>query len=174
MKIIKKLLLIIIMALPCSGLIAQTPKFGHIDLNAVFMVMPEYSAIQKTLDEETSKLESQFTVMREELTKLENDFAQNAANMTPQQQEQKRTEYVEMTQKVQAFLENAQQTLQQRQAELQQPVLDKLNKTIDDIGVEQGFLYIFQVNLAEISFALYYSSQSVDVTPFVKQKLGIQ
>ena len=95
MKILKHLLLIFLVALPFTGIFAQAPKFGHIDMNALFMVMPEYSAIQKTLDDETSKLESQLTVMREELTKLEIEFEKTAATLTPQEQEQKRTEYTQ-------------------------------------------------------------------------------
>ena len=174
MKIIKHLLLIFMATLPFTGIFAQAPKFGHIDMNALFMVMPEYSAIQKTLDEETTRLESQLTVMREDLTKLEREFEQTAASLTPQQQEQKQTEYMEMLERVQTFFSNAQETLQQRQMELQQPVIEKLHKAIDDVGAEQGMLYIFQVNVQQASFVLHYSSQSVDVTPFVKKKLGIQ
>ena len=174
MKIVKHLLLIFIVVLPFTGVFAQAPKFGHIDVNAVFMAMPEFSAIQKTLDDETARLESQFTVMKEDLTKMELEFEQTAANLTPEQQEQKRTEYFEMVEKVQAFVENSQQTLEQRYAELQQPVLNKLLKAVEDVGIEENMLYIFQVNIQQVSFALYYSSQSIDVAPFVKKKLGIQ
>ena len=134
MKILKHLLLIFLVALPFTGIFAQAPKFGHIDVSAIFMTMPEYSVIQKTLDDETSRLESQLTVMREELTKLEMEFEKTAATLTPQEQEQKQTEYMEMMEKVQTFFTNAQETLQQRQAELQQPVVDKLHKAIDDVG----------------------------------------
>ena len=173
MKTIRHLFLILLVILPCSRVLAQTPKFGHVDLNAIFMVMPEYSAIQKTLDDETSKLESQLTVMQEDLRKLEDDFAQNAANMTTQQQQQKSEEYNEMMGKIQVFFTNAQESLQQKQMELQQPVIDKLNKAIDDVGAEEGFLYIFQASSTDVSFVMFHSAQSVDVTSFVKKKLGI-
>jgi outer membrane protein len=165
-----KILLLLALALSCLSLSAQTLKFGHVDLNEVFMVMPEFKNIQKTLDDETSKLEMQFTVMREELQKLEDDYTKNLATLTTQQRQAKETEYTEMAEKVQNFYINAQQTLQQKQQELQMPVLEKLLKAIENVGEEEGFLYIFQIN-SERELTLYRSSKSIDVTPLIKKKL---
>jgi outer membrane protein len=164
----------LLLAIAFSGynLSAQTLKFGHVDLNQVFTAMPEFNNIQKTLEDETSKLEMQFTVMREELQKLEDDYTRNLANLTPQQRQAKETEYTEMAEKVQNFYISAQQTLQQKQYELQMPVLEKLLKAVETVGEEEGFLYIFQVN-AERELTLYRSTKSIDVTPLVKKKLGV-
>jgi outer membrane protein len=170
---VKHFIILLFAVLPLATLSAQAPKFGHIDINQLFMVMPEYNTIQKTLDSETAKLESQFTDMREELQKLESDYAQNAASLSQQQRQAKEAEYMTMLEKVQAFFTESQQKLQQRQQELQQPVIEKLHKAVDDVGAEEGFLYIFQVT-QEVSFTLYRSAQSIDVTPLVKKKLSIQ
>jgi outer membrane protein len=167
-----KILVLLAFVLSGLGLSAQALKFGHVDLNEVFMAMPEFTNIQKTLDDETSKLEMQFTVMREELQKLEDDYMKNQATMTTQQRQAKETEYTEMAEKVQQFFINAQQTLQQRQQDLQMPVLEKLLKLVEKIGEEEGFMYIFQIN-AERELTLYRSSKSIDVTPMIKRKLGV-
>ena len=53
---------------------------------------------------------------------------------------------------------------------LQIPVLEKLKRTIEEVGAEQGYLYIFEVNSG---LTLFHSSKSEDVTPMVKTKLGI-
>ena len=170
---VKKYLLFLLMVISGYGLSAQTPKFGHLDVNQVFMAMPEFSTIQKILEDETSKLEMQFTVMREDLQKFEEDYEKIAANLTPEQRQAKAREYSEMEEKIQQFFTNAQQTLQQRQYELQMPVMDKMLKAIEAVGDEEGFLYIFQIN-SEIELTLYRSSKSVDVTSLIKSKLGIK
>ena len=171
MKIIKQLLLLL-MIMSGIELSAQTLKFGHLDVNQVFMAMPEFEIIKKTLEDETSKLEMQFTIMREELQKFEDEYERTAANLTPQQRLSKEKEYSEMSEKVQQFFLNAQEKLQQRQHELQTPVMEKLLKAIETVGAEGEFLYIFQIN-NEIEITLYRSSQSIDVAPLVKKKLGL-
>jgi outer membrane protein len=108
--------------------------------------------------------------MREELQKLEDNYTRNLATLTAQQRQEKETEYTEMAEKVQNFYINAQQTLQQRQQELQMPVLEKLLKAVENVGEEEGFLYIFQIN-SERELTLYRSSKSIDVTPLVKKKI---
>jgi outer membrane protein len=173
MKKVKILLLLWVVAFFGFNLSAQTLKFGHVDLNEVFTEMPEFNNIQKTLDDETSKLEMQFTVMREELQKLESEYAKNREKLTAQQRQEKEKEYTEMAEKVQAFFTNAQQSLKQKQQELQTPVLDKLLKAVQAVGDEEGFLYIFQIN-SERELTLYRSQKSVDVTPLVKKKLGVK
>ena len=173
MKKGKYLLLLSIFAFAGLNLSAQTLKFGHVDLNEVFTAMPEFNKIQKTLEDETSKLEMQFTVMREELQKFEDDYTKNQNKLTTQQKQAKEKEYREMAEKVQNFFTNAQQTLKQRQQELQTPVLDKLLKAVQTVGEEEGFLYIFQIN-SERELALYRSPKSIDVTPLVKKKLGVK
>ena len=170
--IVKKYLFSVVIIMSGFGLYAQTLKFGHLDVNQVFMAMPEFSVIQKTLDGETSKLEMQFTVMREELQKFELEYEKIAANLTQQQRLAKEKEYSEMAEKVQQFFTNAQQTLQQRQYDLQMPVMEKLLKAIESVGDEEGFLYIFQIN-SEVEVTLYRSSKSIDVEPFVRKKLGL-
>jgi outer membrane protein len=170
MRVVKLLFLAIFMVLAASALQAQAPKFGHVSMEAVALEMPEYKQIQTVLDAETSRLESQFTTMKEELGRLEQEYQQKAATLTQEERKAKETELMEMQGKVQAFFENAQKTLQQKNQEMQVPVLDKLKKAIDAVGVEGGFLYIFEV---KSGLTLYHSSQSVDITPLVKAKLGI-
>jgi len=170
---VKKYLLMLLIVISGFGLSAQTLKFGHLDVNQVFMAMPEFNTIQKTIEDETSRLEMQFTNMREELQKFENEYEKIASNLTPQQRQDKEREYSEMAEKVQQFFTNAQQTLQQRQYELQMPVMDKMLKAIEEVGDEEGFLYIFQIN-SEYELTLYRSSKSIDVTLLIKKKLGVK
>jgi outer membrane protein len=170
MRLNKLLILGMVLMLSGAGLSAQSPKFGHIDVESVLLEMPEYKNIQTVLEAETGKLEEQFTTMREELGKLETDYQQNGAALTDAERQTKESELMTMQQKVQAFYTNAQQSLQQKNQELQMPVWDKLIKAIETVGSEGGFLYIFEV---KSGLTLYQSAQSVDIAPLVKAKLGI-
>ena len=170
MRIRKLVFLAIAMALTGSALKAQTLKFGHIDVEAILTEMPEYKNIQTVLEAETTKLEGQFTTMKEELGKLETDYQQKASTLSAEERAAKEKELTEMQQKVQAFFQNAQKSLQEKNQEMQTPVWEKLNNAIDEVGVEEGFIYIFEV---KSGLTLYYSTKSIDIAQMVKTKLGI-
>lgn len=149
---------------------AQAPKFGHISVADVVLQMPEYKNISTVMEEETKKFEDQLVVMREELQKIELEYEKNFETYSDAQRAAKEEEYMNMQQRIQEFFVNAQQTLQQKQNELQVPVLESFRKAVEAVGEENGFLYIFEINSG---LTLFNSSQSVDVTPLVKAKLGI-
>lgn len=71
--------------------------------------------------------------------------------------------------KMQNFYQQAQSDLQKQQEKLQVPILEKLRKTINEVGAENGFLYIFDLNTLQ-----FKSNDAIDVTPFVQKKLGIK
>jgi outer membrane protein len=149
---------------------AQAPKFGHISVADVVLQMPEYKNISTVMEGETKKFEDQLVVMREELQKIELEYEKNFETYSDAQRAAKEEEYMNMQQRIQEFFVNAQQTLQQKQNELQVPVLESFRKAVEAVGEENGFLYIFEINSG---LTLFNSSQSVDVTPLVKAKLGI-
>jgi outer membrane protein len=157
----------ILISMPLS---AQDLKFGHINIADVVLLMPEYKNISKIMEEETTRLETQFSGMREELTKIEIEYENNYLTYTAEQRVAKEQEYENMQQRVQEFFTNAQQSLQVKQQELQVPVLQKLRDAIEEVGKENGFLYVFEGNSG---LTLFQSAQSTDVTSLVKTKLGL-
>ena len=55
-------------------------------------------------------------------------------------------------------------------AVLMQPVMEKALNAIKEVGKENGFTYIFDMNAG----ILYAAENSQDVLPLVKKKLGLQ
>jgi len=73
-----------------------------------------------------------------------------------------------LVQRMQSYEANAQKEVQKKQQELLGPIYDKLEKAIKEVGDENDFIYVFDVNAL-----LYYSDQSTDITDLVKKKLGM-
>jgi outer membrane protein len=67
----------------------------------------------------------------------------------------------------------AQTQLQEKQAELFQPVYEKVEKAIKDVGKENDYLYIFN-SLQGSSLVFFDKEKSADVTTLVKAKLKIK
>ncbi len=158
--------------LSVTSLKAQQPmKFGHINSSELMALMPEMKAVQSQLESDYKEKENQLSSMQEELQNKQVEYQQSATALTPNERSQKEQEIGEMSQKIQNYYTLAQQQMQAKQQELQVPIIQKLQQAIQEVGEEQGFLYIF--DLAS-RVPVFNSDKSIDVTPLIKTKLGIQ
>lgn len=160
------------LVLGASATMAQQPmKFGHINTAELISVMPDFKAVDDKLDAEFSEKETQLTGMQEELQRLQKEYQQTASTLTPTQRGEKEQQLQEMGQKVQNFYMLAQQQMQAREQELRTPIVQKVKTAIAEVGDEGGFLYIFDLSS---NVPVFNSDKSIDVTPLVKAKLGMQ
>lgn len=165
---IKKLLLAILIALPCSAL-AQ--KFGVVDVQAIFQAMPESAAAQTQLTEASKKYEDEFAKLNEEMNKKVTEFQTLSKDTTtPESIKQRRMEEMqELDNKIQQFRNTAAQDLQRQQEQLMAPIEQKINDAVKAVGQEGNYTFIIQNGVA-----LYNGVTVEDVTPAVKTKLGIK
>jgi outer membrane protein len=157
--------------LPFAGIAQKPLKFGHINKQEVIALMPERDSAVVKLQDFGKSLEDQLQAMQVELNKKVEELKTKEATLSDLV---KRTKYEEISgiqTRIQEFQQNAQQEYQQKQVELLQPITEKLDKAITDVGKENGFIYIFDTSSNGIP---YISSDSQDVAPLVKAKLGIK
>jgi len=155
-----------------SAAFAQQPmKFGHINSGEILQVMPELKQVEKQMEAEFSEKEAQLTVMQEDLKGKQQAYQQVASSLTPAERSVKEKEIMELNQKVQNYYMLSQQQIQAKQNELQAPIIQKLKAAIQEVGDEEGFLYIFELSSR---VPVYNSDKSIDIGPKVKAKLGIQ
>ncbi len=164
----KKIFVIVCVSLITLGAFAQKTKFGHVDSNAIFTVMPEKEEASKAVEEYAMTLETQLQALNSELEQKYNDYMENQEALSPSIRQMKEEELVNLQQRIQAFQVSAQEDMQTKEMELLEPIYTKIQDAIKEVGEENGFLYIF-----EVSTLLYHSSESVDITPMVKTKLNI-
>lgn len=167
---IKKFLLAVAIAIPMLAA-AQTPKFGTVNVEDVFQAMPDTKAAQDEIAAASKQYEDEYAQLNEEMQKKYGEF-QNLQNdaATPQGIKDRRLqELQELDQRAQQFAQTAQQDLQRKQAQLMQPIQEKLMKAIQEVGAANGFTMIFPAGAAA-----YTSTAVVDATPLVKTHLGIK
>lgn len=162
----KKLLVIIALALP---LLASAQKFGHVNTQEVFKMMPEQKNVQEQLDALQKQYEDMLVSMQNEIKEKADKYDQEAANLTDTQKQIREEELYTMQQRLQTTYQTAQQEVQQKQQELIVPLQEKLIKAIEAVGKEKGFTYIF-----DNSAMMYVSPDALDCTADVKAKLGIK
>lgn len=167
---IKKTLAAIMIALPMLAA-AQAPKFGTVTVEPILEAMPERATVQTTLETASKTYEDEYKKLTEELDKKFAEFQKLSEDKTTPDaiKERRMQEIQELQKKAQQFLQTAQQDLQRQQAQLMQPIEEKIMTAIKAVGQENGFTFIFPEGVAA-----YQSSEVQDVTPLVKTKLGIK
>ncbi len=167
---IKKFLLALAVALPICGW-AQAPKFGTVDVDNIIPSMPEFVEAQAKINEASKTYESEYAKIDEELQKKYAEFQELSKDATTLQsiKERRLQDIQELDKKAQQFAQTAQADLQRQQAQLLQPIQEKVMTAIKAVGSENGFTMIFPEGAAAFT-----SSDVQDVTPLVKAKLGIK
>ena len=111
--------------------------------------------------------------MQVELNNKTDAYQKEQKNLTDIVRQAKEGEIIDWQNRIQQFQANAQQQLQEKQAELFQPIMAKIDKAIKDIGKEQGFVYIFTVGQGS-TLVYFDETKSTNVLPLAKAKLGIK
>lgn len=149
--------------------LAQAPKFGHIDIQQLIMVMPERVTAMNEMDKTTKELEDMLTTMQTELQTMYKEFTDKQATMSDLVKQAKGDDISAKQQRIETFRTQSEQQLQQKQQELMKPIINKADSCITVVAKEQGLLYVFDVSVLR-----YKSNQSIDCLPLVKKKMGIE
>ena len=159
-----------LLSLGGTAMAQKNIKLGHINSNDLMQIMPGRDSAQAVLQGEVTELEETLKSMQAEAEKRYNDYVANQAGWTELIRQTKQREIQDMSARIQEFQENAQKQLQEREAELLKPIIDRAKKAIEDVAIEGGYTYVFDSGTG----ALLYSQDSEDLMPQVKKKLGLK
>ncbi|NPA35588.1 MAG: OmpH family outer membrane protein [Chlorobi bacterium] len=170
MKLIKIFILTILVTLAGKAT-AQELKFGHINIQQLVAELPEKQAADAQLHAEAQKLQDQLKVMSEDLDKKYADYLAQRDSLPDLIRATKEKEIQDLDTRIKQYNQMAQQTLAQKEQQLLQPIIQKVQKAITEVGQEQGLIYIFDISSQVV---VYHSDKSIDCAPLVKAKLGVQ
>ena len=146
-------------------------KFGHLITEELLVAMPEYDSAQAEVEELRQHYTLEIERIQVEINKKIEEFSASEATMSNLIKEAKASEIQELQMRLQNYSQTAQQELQQRGAQVMQPVMNKARQAIEDVAKENNLIYVFDMSGGN---PIYASEESVDILPLVKAKLGIQ
>lgn len=166
----KRLFLLLFMVAPLAAFAqSANTKLGYVDIQTLFMSMPETAAADSAIKKSATQHEAEVKRMEDEYTRKLVEFKEGESTWDETIKKNRMEELQTLQTKMQNYYQQAQAMLQQKQEQMQMPILEKLRKAIDEAGNENGFLYIFDLNTLQ-----YKSNDAIDATPFVQKKLGIK
>ena len=163
----KKWIVLLLMLLP-MGAFSQG-KIAFVDFEEVYNLMPEmteaetkFATIKAQYQEIYQKMQTELTAKYEEYMKTEATLAENI-------KVRKQQEIQEIQDRMQNFVPQAQQEIDQEQMKLMAPIQEKVTNAIKTVATEQGYDYTLD------SRVLFHTgNNAIDATPLVKAKLGIK
>lgn len=146
-------------------------KIGHINTDKLIVSMPESDSVNATLE----ALNAEYTKVGEELQvdyNVANDeFQKGQATWSELVRQTKAAEMDDMMNRIQQFVANSRQDLQNKQQELFQPVLNKAQNAIQEVADEQGYDYVLETSRGAV--LTVPKDELLDILKLVQEKLGI-
>jgi outer membrane protein len=162
----------VIMLVVSQSVNAQTLKFGHINSDELLQALPDFDSAKVKLEKFTKELQNQYELMTVEYNNKNEALNKEVKNLTEIVRKSKEQELIDISRRIQDFQTNAQNQVQEKQVELFQPIYAKVDKSIKDVGKENGFFYIFDISKGSL---LYFDeTKSTNVLPLAKAKLGLK
>jgi outer membrane protein len=155
-----------------QNVVAQSFKFAHINSDELIKIMPEYDSATVKLEKQRTELVNQLELMTVELNNKADKYNKESKTLTEIVRQAKEQELQDMQNRIQTFQTTAQTTLQEQQVALTQPIFNKVDKAIKEVGKEGGFIYVFDVSKGQM---LYFDeAKSTNILALVKTKLGLK
>ena len=161
----KKVIIAMMLMLPMA---ISAQKFGHVNTQELFAMMPEVNKVRLTMDTINNQYENQLASMNEEFQRKYQDYMAQEATMAEAIKQIRQQELQEMQQRIQLFYQTAEQDIQKKQQELLAPVHEKMTKAIKAVGDREGYTYIF-----DSAAMVHIGADATDVMPAVKRELKI-
>lgn len=165
---VKKILLIAALMAPAM---ISAQKIAVVNTKAVFEVMPEKISAETQLNDLLSKY-------NEENGKLEREFNlkyssyQALDESTPKSIKARRIQEIQENQKkIADYQLMVEQDMKMKEAELLDPIKNKIQSVIDSIGTEEGYSLILDISVTPVAFK---GADTKDITGAVKERLGLK
>ncbi len=150
-------------------------KVGHTNSGYILNQLPDTKKAQTELETVKKQLEK---VIQDKSKVFEEKVGRYQAGGQSMSQSVRETTEAEL-QKLQTELRELQgkseTTFMEKQQSLFTPILEKVNKAIQEVGKEQGYMYILNGDTGSVGnpVLLYSGSEETDITNLVLKKLGV-
>jgi outer membrane protein len=150
----------------------QAQKFGYVNTSQLLLSMPDIKGADDQLKGYQQELVTKGEQMVKSFEDKYNGYLQrvNQGEMSQSQMQQAEADLAAEQKSIQDYEVQVQQLLAQRKQELYQPILNRVQEVVNQIGKEEGYTMIFDAGIGGIVFAV----ESDDLMPLLKEKLNIK
>ena len=172
---IKKIILISIITfslLFVENAIAQTvQQIAFVNSNELLEAIPDKVTATNTINDLNKKYKEELQVMQNDYNKKYSDFISYQNSMADNVRLRRMQELYELERQINNFMKVAQDDILNQEQTLIAPLRKKVKDAIYQVGIEQGFVCIYDLANPAIAFV---TPDATNATDLVKQKLGVK
>ena len=146
---------------------AQVIKTAYANEAFIISQLPETKQAEANVRAFQNQLETHLKAKMDEFQNKSQDFQQNYERMSDLERADKQEELATLQESVVKFQRNAETSIQEKQQKELLPVIEKIQKAIDEIAAAGNYTYIFKAD------ALLYAKDSQDISLTVLKRLGV-
>jgi outer membrane protein len=149
-------------------LTAQT-KVGYFDLDYVLPLLPDYKTVEGKMQAYGNQIKAEIEAKGKELDTKAKDYDAKVKSglLSGAMQELKLRELQDLDKQLNDFQQKAQTDVQNHQAELMSPVLEKIQKALTEVAQANGFSQVFRSEFC------YAANKTNNISDLVLKKLGV-
>ncbi|MBS1533576.1 MAG: OmpH family outer membrane protein [Flavobacteriaceae bacterium] len=117
-------------------------KIAHVDVSDIMAKMPAMLDAQKQLEKLSGTYDAEYKTMVEEYQGKIKKYDQEAATVTDAVNETRTKEVQDMQKRIVDYRDNAQKELQQKEADIVKPIMEKVKASIQKVGKAKGYQYV--------------------------------
>jgi len=168
MKKFFQLALLAVMVFATSATLSAQ-KYGFVDATKILAELPDMKAANSNLEGLQKQLQKKGQAMVQE---FQTDYAAleervNRGELAPKEQQTEASKLEARQQQIAQFEQKMISDLEEKRAELLEPIYESVNTAIEEVAKEGGYMFIFNKQ------TLLYGMESADVSSQVRSKLGL-
>jgi outer membrane protein len=142
-------------------------KLAYINSNEIIAQTPGASDAQATFDREMARWRSEVQALADSLQDMISTYEQQQVMLSPEKRQERQQDILQKRLEYDQRLADLQQVAQRRQAELIQPIYERITSTLSQIRQEQSYTMIFDTAAG----ALIAADTTLDITNLVISRL---
>lgn len=169
---IRSTLVLGILLVAGSAFAQSTLKIGYTNVDYILSQMPETKQVEAEYTAYQTQIENQLQSKIKEFQTKGQKFQQEAASMTDVIRADKQAELQNLQASIERFQRDAQTSLSKKQADLFQPLFDKIGTAINAVAAENGYTHVLSSGAPGMDILLF-AKEEYDISNLVFKKLGI-
>jgi len=152
-------------------------KIGFVDPQTIMRSMPEMAAIERRLQNFIDRKRQEFAEKEATFRREVEEYQQKMSVISDEARRREEERLAGLNLELQEFQQNFQQEIQERQFELIEPLLNKIQGAIETVARERDFTYVLNTMTNNGDFIILYASERAhrdyDITDEVMQRLDL-
>jgi outer membrane protein len=168
-------LLILLCATGATGFcqVANSQKIGYANVQVIAENMPEMRAMETELASLGGQLENQLKTKYDAYNQKLRMYEQKSSDDNAVSQNKRRDELMQLQEDIRKFSNDAEILYQKKQEQLMQPILLRIDKTIQEVANENSYSIIINTELPAGQRSVLFAVKEYDISELVLKKMGL-